>query len=109
MDPVKARVVHSEEEFFKLHSSEEDTRGLVSVHSKTHLLCECPCGCKGCMNLPIHASGTEKPATTSWERSGDDVFVSLDPSIRDLSGCRFHGFLKVGLWTFCSDSGVKAS
>lgn len=71
-----------------------------------HFLCVCPCGCGSMMNLPIYKSGTPKPqAACAWEWNGNAETPTLTPSIRDLSGCRFHGFLTGGVWTFCEDSG----
>lgn len=78
------------------------------------ILCECPCGCKGMMNLPLFRAGqvkAEAPKNFSganWEWNGNVERPSLHPSIRDLSGCRFHGHLVDGVWTFEGDSGVGA-
>lgn len=71
-----------------------------------YIRCICPCGCGGFMNLPVYQTGTAKERTPSWEWDGNETTPTLKPSIRDLSGCRFHGFLTAGVWTFCSDSGV---
>jgi hypothetical protein len=81
-----------------------------SFHIKeeaTHFHCICPCGCGGHMNLPIYREGTPKPAPNAWKWDGDRESPTLDPSIRDLSGCRYHGHLRAGWWSFESDSGVK--
>jgi hypothetical protein len=76
----------------------------------TYLLCVCPCGCGSMMNLPLYMLGTPKEAIhgdrAAWSWNGDRERPSLQPSIRDLSGCHFHGFLTDGQWTFCPDSGV---
>lgn len=73
----------------------------------TRILLVCPCGCGGLMDLPIYREGQPKPAPNAWLWNGDRQQPTLTPSIRDLSGCRFHGFLTGGVWTFCSDSGSK--
>jgi hypothetical protein len=68
--------------------------------------CICPCGCKQHMNLPVYLEGQEKPAQSAWIWNGDVEKPTLNPSIRDLAHCRFHGFLRDGVWTFEADSGV---
>lgn len=68
--------------------------------------CVCPCGCGGFMRLPVYRPPAEaKPGTPSWSWDGNEEQPTLHPSIRDLGGCRFHGHLQAGVWTFCSDSG----
>lgn len=69
----------------------------------TYILCECPCGCGMLMNLPIYSD--QKTVNPSWHWDGDREKPTLSPSIRDLAGCKFHGFLQQGVWTFCPDSG----
>jgi hypothetical protein len=74
---------------------------------------ECPCGCGGHSVIRIHRSGTPKPENKrdgsgpSWEWNGSTTSPTLQPSIRDMGGCFFHGHLTNGLWTFEDDSGVK--
>ncbi len=67
-----------------------------------YILCECPCGCGSFMNLPI-ATGPKQERKWQWD--GNREMPTLAPSIRDLSGCRWHGFLERGIWTPCGDSG----
>lgn len=74
--------------------------------SRVYLVC--PCGCKALMHLGIRRAGEPRSSTPQWEWDGNLKAPSLDPSIRDLGGCRFHGYLKRGVWTFCDDSGVKS-
>jgi hypothetical protein len=74
----------------------------------TYILCVCPCGCAGMMNLKIYPEGTETVSHPAWSWDGNREHPTLKPSIRDLSSCRFHGFLTQGTWTFEGDSGVKS-
>jgi len=77
-----------------------------------HILCLCPCNCGSMMNLPLFRTGTPKEMApknysgANWEWNGDVKRPSLAPSIRDLSGCHFHGHLRDGVWTFEGDSGA---
>lgn len=108
MEPVKALVCKTNDEFFDRQGDlAVDTKGIVSLEKAGYILCECPCGCGGSMNLPVYREGEPKPAKNAWLLSGTPEAPSLAPSIRDLSGCRFHGHLTDGVWTFCGDSGVK--
>lgn len=67
----------------------------------------CPCGCKGLMCLAIRTPNAPRTKTPQWEWDGNTEAPTLAPSIRDLGGCRFHGHLQNGVWTFCSDSGQR--
>lgn len=75
--------------------------------TERRLQCNCPCGCGSFMNLPIHSDGQEKAQTPSWSWNGNLEKPTLQPSIRDVGSCYFHGYLTGGVWLFCSDSGVK--
>lgn len=85
----------------------KDTPGAFNIEVQSehhmHILCECPCGCGGAMRLPLHRTGQN--AKASWEWDGNLEKPTLTPSIRDLTGCKFHGFLTAGVWSFQPDSG----
>lgn len=89
----------------------KDTPGAFNIEVQSehhiHILCECPCGCGGAMRLPLHRPGQRSAVHTkaSWEWDGSLEKPTLQPSIRDLAGCKYHGFLTAGMWTFCEDSG----
>ena len=65
--------------------------------------CICPCGCGAYRALPIYTG--KKPSYVSWSWNGNVEKPTLSPSIRDVSGCKYHGHLTDGVWTFCADSG----
>lgn len=71
------------------------------------ILCVCPCGCGGMMRLRLYSEGTPHPEHTAWSWDGNRTQPTLLPSIRDVGGCRYHGFLRSGIWSFEGDSGVK--
>jgi hypothetical protein len=101
MNPVVATKRESTEEFFA-----QQTPGAFYIKKGGRRIhCECPCGCGGFMNLPIHLEG-ETPTVTSWWWDGNYDKPTLRPSIRDMAACRFHGHLTEGVWTFEGDSGV---
>lgn len=58
----------------------------------------CPCGCWGIVRLPVDG-------TPSWKWNQDEDRPTLEPSIRRMDGCKWHGFLTDGWWTPCGDSG----
>lgn len=65
----------------------------------------CPCGCGNWKDLAIFAHGTPKPPIVAWRWDGNCDAPTLDPSIRDLSHCKWHGHLTAGAFVPCSDSG----
>jgi Family of unknown function (DUF6527) len=72
-------------------------------HVLRYLYVICPCGCGMFMHLPIR---TGPKVDGAWQWDGNTEQPTLRPSIRDLGGCRFHGHLTSGVWTFEPDSGV---
>ena len=62
----------------------------------------CPCGCDNWRCLPIT---TGQKVEHAWLWNGDRTLPTLQPSIRHLGQCKFHGFITAGAWTFCGDSG----
>lgn len=61
----------------------------------------CPCGCGNIAGIPLKPS----PQKVTWEWDGNRDLPTLNPSVRVLSGCKWHGYLTAGQWTFCEDSG----
>jgi hypothetical protein len=59
-------------------------------------------GCGSLGSLPIRRFD-EHP---SWVWNGNLEQPTITPSIRRLDGCKFHGFLTDGVWSFCGDSGA---
>jgi len=101
-DPVQALLNASGYENF-FDSAAVDGSFAIKADG-TYILCICPCGCGSTMNLPL-CQGEKVDRAWLWD--GNREKPTLEPSIRDLSGCRFHGFLRAGVWTFTEDSGVK--
>lgn len=71
----------------------------------------CPCGCGqfirfslcGCPNPQVHAHHPQY--RHGWHFDGNFERPTIDPSIRRMDGCKYHGHLTDGQWTFCEDSG----
>lgn len=59
------------------------------------------------MNLPIHRAEETDGRTPSWIWNGDRDKPTLQPSIRDVGSCFYHGHITEGVWTFEGDSGVN--
>lgn len=97
------------------------SRNDESENPITYIQFLCPCGkivppdapgydmsCYG--SLPLYLSGEQKPTSppyemAAWEWNGDRQVPTLQPSIRKMQGCKWHGYLTAGVWTPCSDSG----
>lgn len=60
----------------------------------------CPCGCGREGWLPIV---TERRPETSpaWTWDGNREAPTLTPSVLQVGGCRWHGWLRAGLWETC--------
>lgn len=77
---------------------------LVEDGRRTFVYC-CPCGCGQQIGLPVYLDGEPKPERTAWQWNGQMASPTLQPSIRRLDGCLWHGFLTAGEWQPCGDSG----
>ena len=76
----------------------------VAPGAQRFLSCRCPCGCGGLFSLPI-GEGVKPAQSPSWHWDGQRERPTLSPSIKDLGGCRWHGYLQAGVWKPCEDSG----
>ena len=101
--PVPAQAVASVDAVFQVNRP-----GVFFIYENGgHIYAECPCGCGSHMRLPIHAEDVPAPSLhPNWWWNGDRDKPTLRPSIRDMAGCRYHGHLTDGVWTFETDSGV---
>jgi hypothetical protein len=53
----------------------------------------CPCGCGREGWLPF------KPEPSpSWNWNGNSLHPTLTPSVQQVGGCRWHGWLEAGVW-----------
>ncbi len=66
----------------------------------------CPCGCGTVGFLPF--TGSVPPGATTWHWDGNRERPTLTPSVRRITGCRWHGHLVAGVWRPCKDSGRAA-
>ena len=56
----------------------------------------CPCGCGQEGWLPF------RPAPSpSWEWDGNETSPTLSPSVLQRNGCKWHGYLRAGVWEEC--------
>jgi len=61
------------------------------------LMFVCPCGCGVVGHLTIRPCN-ERP---SWEWDGNQEKPTLSPSIQKTTDCRWHGFLRAGVFEEC--------
>ncbi len=55
---------------------------------------KCSCGCRRITDLPIALVKAHK----AWEWNGNEDLPTITPSIRQMSGCKWHGFLTAGVF-----------
>lgn len=70
-----------------------DTSGQIAA---IDYICPCGCGAHGC--LPIKQDVT---SGAWWRWNGDQEKPTLEPSILRKAGCRWHGYLRAGIWEEC--------
>lgn len=59
-------------------------------------ICPCGCGAHGC--LPIK-KGVKEPQSWLWD--GNMEAPTLEPSILRKAGCKWHGYLRNGIFETC--------
>ncbi|HRP26358.1 DUF6527 family protein [Thauera sp.] len=76
--------------------------GMIEVNRRAdgsigglHFICPCGCGREG--YLP--ASGHGHPS--EWDFTGPDDRLTARPSVLQVGGCRWHGWLTEGEWVAC--------
>jgi hypothetical protein len=57
----------------------------------------CPCGCGGESYLPAKGYGHSQ----EWEWDGNREAPTLTPSVQQVGGCQWHGWLRGGEWVSC--------
>jgi len=82
-----------------------DVPGAYYIDAVPSLIYVCPCGCGELNSIPLKPAGAIEPKR-GWIFDGNYDTPTVTPSIKRLNGCRYHGFLTNGVWTFCGDSGV---
>jgi len=75
--------------------------GHHGVEGKHGLMFRCPCGCGALGHLPFDSYTRPSYVTETWTWDGNETEPTLSPSIQRTSACRWHGFLKKGLFEEC--------
>jgi len=65
-----------------------------------HAMCPCGCGDEFTIRL-VGPDDTEHEGNWAWD--GNWSMPTLQPSIRRLVGCKFHGYLTQGVWSSAGD------
>ncbi len=55
----------------------------------------CPCGCGLESYLPLSGPGPV------WTWDGNRELPTVNPSVLQVGGCRWHGYLRAGFWESC--------
>ena len=58
----------------------------------------CPCGCGREGYLPFAGIERDVPGAPEWEWDGNQLTPTLSPSVLQVGGCRWHGWLRNGEW-----------
>ncbi len=99
MIPVPAKLIEDYDNMkspgdFMLHTS------IDSGEKVTGMVFVCPCGCgrKGGLQFDGPFVTQNRP---KWVWNGNREKPTLTPSIQQLSGCKWHGFLTDGVFKSC--------
>lgn len=102
--PVKARWVDTEAEFFKEEMLTREPGLLMfegsepAADGSRRVLYSCPCGCGATGALRVGVN--EKPASSpSWAWTGGKEKITLKPSVHHIG--HWHGWLTDGVWVSC--------
>lgn len=60
-----------------------------------YIIFVCPCGCGQVLNIPVMKGPKVDGA---WQWDGNRDVPTLHPSIKRLDGCKWHGWLRNGVW-----------
>jgi hypothetical protein len=66
------------------------------VTARRFLWFVCPCGCGNCSHIPIKMEKQD-----GWVWDGNEQQPTLSPSIQKLISCRWHGYLRAGVFQSC--------
>lgn len=65
----------------------------------------CPCGCGIWSFIRLNAEGWAPSTVPMWTCTGDDLHMTLEPSIgihpKDANGYHWHGYLRNGVFEEC--------
>lgn len=100
MTAVQGRPVDG---FDALYASDDPTENagkffFMDTPEGPSLVFACPDGCGDVTAVPVSSPDRASEAATSWTWDGNREAPTLTPSINRLDGCRWHGFLKAGVW-----------
>lgn len=72
------------------------------VTGRCYLFFVCPCGCGGVSSVPLRLKDSPEAKAKDrevWDWDGDRDKPTLSPSLQKTEGCRWHGYLKKGVWS----------
>lgn len=59
----------------------------------SHFCFTCPCGCGMITALPVQPVSPD-----GWHWDGNEKSPSINPSIRQMQGCKWHGYVTKGVF-----------
>lgn len=68
---------------------------------KSGITMVCPCGCGTQHYLPFRGAPYTTDLGPAWGWDGNVEAPTLSPSVRMLTPCAWHGYLRAGFWESC--------
>jgi len=98
MSEVPARRVESFDDlanpgdFMFTHNNAGEIVGMIEM---------CPCGCRALGSIAFKHAWRDPGERPVWEWNGSKDKPTLTPSVQRTEGCKWHGWLKGGVWKSC--------
>lgn len=88
------------------HEGEPGLFVIIDAHPSARAIAFiCPCGCQAFRRLPVHQDGDQTSTAGKWLWNGNTDRPTVYPSIRDVGACKWHGYLRDGIFEPVGDSG----
>ncbi len=81
--------------YFEIRGRASEKHGWITYN--------CPCGCARPTSLPLYPTSMFGTGGHGWNWDGNLEAPTINPSIRHLDGCLFHGHLHAGRWSSAGD------
>lgn len=75
--------------------------GQKDVEGSVGLLFNCPCGCGDVSAVTFDVIPRAPGDDQRWRWNGNREKPTLAPSLNKSRGCRWHGWLRAGVWEEC--------
>lgn len=73
----------------------------IGTDAHTGMLFSCPCGCGAFSGVSFDVPEAKGLSGPKWKWNGSETSPTVSPSIRRIDGCKWHGWLRDGVFVEC--------